>query len=223
MITSIARFARLARQARALSVPLVVAGALAIGCGTVRGSDAAADAAATSSASATPVPTVTGGRVVAGEPACVGWPANAPHATLSAFFDPVAAERCVTGFQQIPGKGEWQTATLEKDTRNLGPLIDALLRPSTQHKPGTACPDLAILPPQVVLINSAGQELIPRLPLSGCGMVNAEVLTALDAMSWQPVSVRLVAQVDSAPAPPGSRTTLSPKVLRTVSGVAAPS
>ena len=39
-------------------------------------------------APATPVPTVSGGRVAAGEPACVGWPANAPSAAPAGVLRP---------------------------------------------------------------------------------------------------------------------------------------
>src|SRR5271168_3600714 len=94
-ITSITSIARLARQTRAFSVPLLMAGALAAGCGTVSAnaggvnepnhtSGASGSASASASApSATPVPTVTGGPVTTGDPACVGWPSNAPHGTLT--------------------------------------------------------------------------------------------------------------------------------------------
>jgi hypothetical protein len=59
------------------------------------------------------------------------------------------------------------------------------------------CPYLAMLPPQIVLVNADGKTLIPRLPLSGCGLVQGRVLTAIAALPWQTVSVRLVAQVQS--------------------------
>ena len=124
--TPVASIARLARRARALSLPLLAAGALAAGCGTVAanpgGPDQPAAAGGTTSASspasgsapgsappagAKPVPTVSGGaNILLGGSACDGWPANAAHGKLSPVFTPVAVERCVTGYQQIPGKGE---------------------------------------------------------------------------------------------------------------------
>ena len=128
--TPIASIARLARRARALSLPLLAAGALAAGCGTVAanpgGPDQPAAAGGTTSASSSasgsasgsapgsappaspkPVPTVSGGtNILMGGSACDGWPANAAHGKLSPVFTPVAVERCVTGYQQIPGKGE---------------------------------------------------------------------------------------------------------------------
>ena len=200
--TKVTRLARAAMQARALAVPLVAAGALAAGCGTAHAPvSGGTPGSAATQASVSPVPTVTGGAVVAGEPACAGWPASAPRATMSPSFDPVAVERCVTGFQLGPGKVEWQTATLEKATGNLTALVAALLRPATAREPGTVCPYLVMLPPQVVLISSTGKQLIPRLPLSNCGMVESQVITALATLTWQPVSVRLVGGVGAEPNP----------------------
>jgi hypothetical protein len=218
MITPISSIARLARQTRAVSVPLLVAGALAAGCGTVAAnpggtnepvgtassstSSAAASASGSASApapSATPVPTVTGGPVATGETACVGWPSDAPRGKLTAFFQPVAVERCVTGFQVIRGS-EWQTATLEKSTDNLAALVEVLLQPSTRVQPGVFCPEFIVIPPQVLLINSSGKQLIPRLPEGPCGVADSRVLGTLALMSWQPISVRLISKV--APSAP---------------------
>jgi hypothetical protein len=223
--TRTARLARPAGRARAFSVPLLAVGVLlAAGCGTVHapssggatassGSSTAVASAipsvsAAPAASATPVPTVTGGPVVAGEPACAGWPAYAPHGTLTALFDAVAVERCVTGYQTGPGRAEWQTATLEKATRNLTPLLDALLQPSAARQSQIICPELAMIPPQVLLISSTGRQLIPWIPLSACSTVQSRFLSALAALTWQPVSVRLVSKVlgsQPMPATPAAR------------------
>jgi hypothetical protein len=244
MNTPITSFARLARQARAYSVPVLVAGALAAGCGTAaanpggvnepdNGTSASAPAPGSapasgsapgsvsgSAASATPLPIDPGGPMIpAGGAACSGWPTNAPHGTLTAFFTPVAVERCVTSFQQIAGKGEWETATLQKSTDKLAALTAVLRRPSAGHQPDIMCPEFAVIPPQIVLISADGKELIPRLPVGTCGTVDAELLTTLATMTWQPISVRLVTKVTPAAVPktlPGaSLAPGSPKVLRT--------
>jgi hypothetical protein len=232
-----------------LAAPVLVAGALAAGCGTVSSnpggpngpancsSVASGSASASASGSgsgsappsgahATPVPTVTGGpAVIVGGAACTGWPADAAHGTLTALFTPVAVERCVTSFQQIAGKGEWETATLERSTDRLATLAAALMQPSAGRQPDVMCPEFVVLPPQIVLFSSTGQELIPRLPVGACGGVDTQVLSTLAAMTWQPVSVRLVTKI--APVAPktfpgASLAPGSPKVLRTgaVSGVA---
>src|SRR3984885_5740244 len=218
--TPIASIARLARRARALSLPLLAAGALAAGCGTAAanpgGPDQPAAAGGTTSASssasgsapgsappagAKPVPTVSGGtNILVGGSACDGWPANAAHGKLSPVFTPVAVERCVSGYQQISVKCEWMTATLEKSTDKLATLTAVLMRPSGRQ-PAVFCPEFVVIPPQILLINATGQELIPRLPVGACGSVDSEVLSTLAAMEWQTLSVRLVTKVSPVTAP----------------------
>jgi hypothetical protein len=195
------------------SIPVLAFVTLAVGCGTAKAPSGAApaasgtgttrpSAAATSSGatSATPTaaPTTTAGPpIVSGQPACTGWPANSPHARLPTSFVPVAVLRCVNGDQTIPGKGEWQTATLERADKDLGALIAALRLPPGVRSPGMMCPDLVELPPQIVLVNAAGKTLAPRLPTGACGLIEGPVLAAIAALPWQTVSVRLIAQVQS--------------------------
>jgi hypothetical protein len=168
---------------------------------------------------------VSGGPIIAGATACAGWPSHAPHGKLTAFFQPVAVERCVTGFQQIPGKGEWETATLEKSTDNLAALVAALMQPPTRVQPAVICPEFAVIPPQVVLISANGKQLIPELPVSACGTADARVLATLASMSWQPLSVRLITKVNPAAAPrtlPGASIGPGePHALRTGAAAAA--
>jgi hypothetical protein len=255
---SISLITRLARQARGYSVPLLAAGALAAGCGTVAanpggpnqpvtGTNASASPAGPAAgsasgsapgsappASAKPVPTVSGGSdILVGGSSCAGWPADAAHGTLTAMFTPVAVERCVNGLKQIPGKGEWMTATLERSTDKLATLSAVLMQPPGRQ-PDVMCPEFVVLPPQIVLFSSTGKTLIPKLPVGACGTVAAQLLSTLGSMTWQPISVRLVSKVDSVVAPktfpgasigPGSIKASpaadSPKALRTgaVSGV----
>jgi hypothetical protein len=183
--------------------------ALATGCATASTSTpavtggssgtgaASASPPASASASATPVPTTTTGPpFVAGQPACVGWPRNVTRSKkLPASFEPVAVIRCVTDYQMIPGKGQWEVATLERADQGLAPLLTALQRPNQNRPAGTFCSDLVELPPQFVLVGKDGQAIWPRLPVTGCGLVQAELLGALAALPWQKVSVRLVAKV----------------------------
>ena len=237
-----------------LAAPVLVAGALAAGCGTVAAnpggpnepangpsvvsgtpsasasgstSGSGSGSAPPSGAHATPVPTVTGGpNLIVGGAACAGWPVDAPHGTLTALFTPVAVERCVTSYQQIAGKGEWETATLERSTDRLATLTAALMQPSAGHQPDVMCPEFVILPPQIVLFSSTGKELIPKLPVGACGAVDTQVTSTLASMTWQPISVRLVTEIAPVVSPktlPGaSLAPGSPKVLRTggLSGVA---
>ena len=223
-----------------LALPLLVAGALAAGCGsasysapaaggTVAGGTSAgastaggtpAGGAVHGSAPATPiVPTVSGGPVAPGGAACAGWPAGTGNAALPASFVPVSAERCVNSATTIPGKGLWTTATLQRSTSDLSGLVNALREPSATRKPGTICPALAVIPPQVVLINGAGEKLIPRIPVGDCGLPAAQVLTALDSLRWQQVSVRLIAKISGGASPTApSVSGTAPHSTQTASG-----
>jgi hypothetical protein len=167
------------------------------------GASSAPASPAAPTGSATPVQTVSGGPVTAGAPACAGWPAHAPTVGLPVSFVPVAVERCVNGVQTIPGKGLWQTASLQRADSGLAGLVTALHQPPGRHKPGTACPELAIILPQIVLIDATGHELIPRLPVSGCDLIQSQVRAALATLPWRVVSVRLIAPI---PGPSGSGT-----------------
>lgn len=192
------------RAALRAAVPLAAAAALAAGCGTASTSRPGGSVASSRPAPAgtavpagapSAVPTTAGGPVTPGQPPCAGWPAQVAHGPLPASFVPAAVIRCVTGYQTIPGKGEWLTATLERADRNLGPLVAALRQPPARTMPDTPCPEIAMLPPQFVLISGDGRKIMPRLPASRCGLVDRQVLTALSALPWQRVSVRLVSQV----------------------------
>lgn len=208
----ITRRTRVSRVGLLAAVPLLAAVTLAAGCGTVTtpaAGSGTASARPSGGASASPaspapvtgtgsaVPTTSGGPVTPGQPACTGWPQKVPRGKLPASFVPVTVLRCVNSVQAIPGKGQWQTATLQRAGGDLTTLTAALRLPPGQRARGTMCPELAILPPQIVVISGNGTMLIPTLPLSGCGMVQPQVLLALSALPWKTVSVRLIAQVQT--------------------------
>jgi hypothetical protein len=202
---------RVTRVTLFASIPVLAFVTLAAGCGTAKAPSGAPSAASgtgstrpspassgTTSGTPTAVPTTTAGPpVVAGQPSCTGWPANPAHGTLPTSFVPVAVLRCVNAYQTIPGKGEWQTATLERADKDLGALIAALRLPPVVRSPGMMCPDLVMLPPQIVLVNADGKTLVPRLPTGACGLIQGPVLAAIAGLHWQTVSVRLIAQVQS--------------------------
>jgi hypothetical protein len=122
----------------------------------------------------------------------------------------------VNGAETIPGKGLWTTATLQRADSGLAALINALRQPPATRHPGTVCPALAEIPPQVVLIGANGEKLMPRLPTTGCGLIQSQVLAALDALRWQPVSVRLITKLAGGTAPKVSGA--APHSIQTVGG-----
>jgi hypothetical protein len=120
--------------------------------------------------------------------------------------------------QDVPGKGTWETATLERATTGLTALVNALREPTLQRSPGMICNMLAMIPPQVLLISDSGKLVIPKLPKAACGLVRSNVIAALNALSWTPVSVRLVTQVSAnTMAPQTVRPIGTPKSIQTMS------
>jgi hypothetical protein len=172
----------------------------AVGCGAAA-SSTSPDSSASSTSSASPSSPSSSGSgaiaVVPGHPSCTGWPARVTSGSLPASFRPVAVIRCATGYQTIPGRGEWLAATLQRADEDLTTLTSALRRPPGRVIPGTICPALAMALPQIVLISGDGSMLSPKIPLDGCGMVQQQVIAALAALPWQTVSVRLLSQVAS--------------------------
>ncbi len=182
-------------------------GALAAGCASASsapapGTTACASASASASATAakgTPVPTVTGD---AGD-SCLGWPTGTASTSLPLAFVPVSVERCAEGYQTVPGKGMWLTATLERADTGLTALINALRAPSVGGRPDHACSAMATVPQVIVLIGTTGEKLSYRLPSNGCDLTSSKETQALDALPWQPVSVHLISPSPDYSSGPG--------------------
>jgi hypothetical protein len=194
------------------STPAAAPGAPAVSqsgtgqAGTVASGSATGATPSAQPGSPGPVPTVTAtGTPAPGEPDCANWPTSAPQGVLPATFVPVEVLRCQVGTTTVPGKGVYASATLERATQDLQILVDALRRPSGHMAPGTICPALIMLPPQVVLIASNGAMIRPRFPVNNCGLIQQEAVSALNELRWQAVSVRLLSPLPSvgvtAPAP----------------------
>jgi hypothetical protein len=172
------------------------ASSAAPGYGTKTPASAAPTVTRTPTTPAAPsTPPGSGGGTVSRYPSCTGWPAHVASGPLPASFQPVAVIRCVTGYQTISGKGEWLVATLQRADKNLAALISALHRPPGRMRPGTVCPALAMIPPQIVLISGNGSMISPKIPLNGCGEVQQQVIAALVSLPWKTVSVRLLSRV----------------------------
>jgi hypothetical protein len=67
-----------------------------------------------------------------------------------------------------------------------------------------------VIPPQIVLTDASGHQLIPRVPVTGCGLPQAEVLAALQSLHWNPVSVRLISKIPAASTAPAAGPAATP-------------
>jgi hypothetical protein len=186
--------------------------AAAAGNGTAGGDTATAGGSAPTVGSTT---TVTGGPITSvarigtgrGFPAAPGapWtsatesPANLPPAVrtvscplsglqnqaIPAGFKPVAAVRCV------PTGGQPTALRMEVATSNLGPLVAALLEPSSSASslnavPRCLMPDVDGFP--LALVGANGLVIRPSIPVSICGDPSQRVVASLFALHWTTVS-----------------------------------
>ena len=94
------------------------------------------------------------------------WPSGVPVGPLPVAFAPVEVLRCQLGTTTVPGKGVFVSATLQRATKDLATLVAALRHPSGHMLPGTICPQLALIPPQIVLIDGNGAMISPRFPVN---------------------------------------------------------
>jgi len=201
------------------SVPAAGAGATGSAAGT--GSAATGSAGPASSGSATPVPTTTAtGSPAPGSAACAGWPASAPYGSVPLTFTPVTALRCVTGDKQVPGKGLYFAATLERSDGDLRALTMVLRQRPGHVAQRTMCPMIAIVPPQVVLIAKDGTMIRPKFPVGACDTIAIQVQRALNMLSWHAVSVRVYSQASGGSAPPSAGATSDPQASDLIPGPA---
>jgi hypothetical protein len=123
--------------------------------------------------------------------------------------------RCASTTTAVPGKGLYYSATLERATSDTSALVAALRRPPVREPAGTMCPMLAMIPPAIVLIAKDGSTFSPTFPVEGCGLLQSPVIAALNHISWQKLSVRLLTKVPGSAVrgtPPPSGINASPAV-----------
>lgn len=77
----------------------------------------------------------------------------------------------------------------ERSTSDPTDLVRALQRPSVPRQK-VVCPMFAVYLPNFALVQPNGQLLVPRIPLNNCGMVQTEVATALNQMTFVQITSR---------------------------------
>jgi hypothetical protein len=127
---------------------------------------------------------------------------------LPPTFTPVAIRRCVLSTVLVPGDGEWQVRQEQEATEGLDALVLALRRPAAKRATNLPCPLIAVLPPDLTLIDANGGTTRPLVPSDACGLPYPEVAQALAALSWRTLSEtrigRLRGQLELDTGCPGS-------------------
>jgi len=112
-------------------------------------------------------------------------PQNNPAAKpLPATLPVVWVLRCRIVQGTAAGKG---LLVAERSTSDTAPLLRALRAPSVPRQK-IVCPLLAIYLPNFGLVEPDGTVLIPKLPTNNCGMVQTDVVTALNRMTFVQIS-----------------------------------
>jgi hypothetical protein len=115
-------------------------------------------------------------------------PAPSPTVTqtpLPTGFVPVAATRCLVGFETVPGDGDWMTKIEQRAEGDLGALAMELRRPDAVDPPNAVCPAIGYLPTIITLIDATGTGTVPSIPHGVCGAPMPSVLRAIADLPWQ--------------------------------------
>ena len=123
-------------------------------------------------------------------------PADTP-VPIPAGFTPVAATRCQSGMETVPGDGEWMTRIEQRTEGDFTALMAALRRPNEVAPPNTACTAIGYVPIIVTLIDAGGRTVVPAVPTTKCGAPQPETVQALRDLPWQTQQTTRVRQLQS--------------------------
>jgi uncharacterized protein YceK len=87
----------------------------------------------------------------------------------------------------VPLTGTKRAVVTERSDSDPSALLKALRAPSEPKSSGV-CPLIRMLVPYFALIRPDGQALVPKLPLTGCGLAQAAVVQALNHLHFEVLS-----------------------------------
>jgi hypothetical protein len=119
--------------------------------------------------------------------------ASCPTDSVSPLTNP-AAKPVPAGIQVgwvlrcrvVPGNGSY-TLIAERSTSDPTDLVRAL-REASVPRAKVVCPMLAVYIPNFALVQTNGQLLVPKVPLNNCGMVQNDVVVALNMLHFVQIS-----------------------------------
>jgi hypothetical protein len=121
---------------------------------------------------------------------------------VPADFRATAVIRCTSQVRQLPGRrGDWLVRVEERAAAGLERLLAELRRPSDPRDPGRSCTLEQLIVPYFMLIDAAGQAMVPAVPTDDCGKPRPEIVEALNALRYRTVSVTPVKPAGGGMAP----------------------
>lgn len=159
---------------------------VASGGGTSTGPSGTTTGPSIGSTASSPVPTGTVARAAA-----ASCPINPVTPLTNPAARPVPADVQVAWVLRcrVISSGNGYTLVAERSTTDPIDLVRALREPSVPRAK-VVCPMLAVYLPNFVLVEPNGQLLVPKVPVNNCGMVQNDVVTALNAMTFVQISSR---------------------------------
>ena len=147
------------------------------------------------------------GRVAAAAPAAAGaavhcpttpqLPAPQTEQPLPDGFTTAWVLRCGDQVRAVSGQGRWWFRIEERADTDAAELVAALRRPDAHRPPGTACPQVLILPPYFALVDASGTAVRPRVPRDTCGQPQRQALAALQALPFRETAATRLHQEQS--------------------------
>lgn len=122
----------------------------------------------------------------------------ASRAELRAFHA-VAAFTCSDSVKTFPDDSKWSVEIRKATKSGIRPLVHAFDQPS-RSATGPACGGPGIAWPPLLLIDSAGDYLVPPEPTDGCGAPLTSVTQALNAVRWKTIAQHKKQLIASGPA-----------------------
>jgi len=119
--------------------------------------------------------------------------ASCPADTVSPLTNPAARPvpadirvAWVLRCRVVPGNGSY-TLVAERSTSDPTDLVRAL-REASMPRAKVVCPMIAVYVPNFALVQTNGKLLVPRVPLNNCGMVQNDVVVALNQLRFVQIS-----------------------------------
>lgn len=122
----------------------------------------------------------------------IDWPA------LPADFNAVRAVQCSDEMVKRSDGGT-DEVLVERSATDIGALVGAYRLPSRPTGSG-ACRAMLVIPPDIALIDAAGQWVRPKAPTNECGQPRQEVIDAAGALHGTEVSRTVIREIESAAA-----------------------
>lgn len=91
--------------------------------------------------------------------------------------------RWVLRCSMVPLVGSRRQLLTERSDSDPSQLLEALRAPSEPRSEGV-CPLMRMLVPYFALVDPNGQAVVPKIPLTGCGLPQAAVVQALNNMHF---------------------------------------